>query len=289
MKRFLPLLAVMALFAACEPDDPPAPTPDPDPQPSSQTLRLAPAHDTSFEVGGIMFNMKYVPSGTFMMGATTASGSQGYDPDADMMEQPVHSVALDAYLIAEMEVSQFLYFAVMRSNPSEVSDLTLPVHNVSYTNALRFIDSLNSLTGFAFRLPTEAEWEYAAKGGGREENAYYFSGSNAVGQVGWSEINSGGQVHMSGLLAPNALGLYDMSGNVMEWCSDWYGVYPSSPQTNPQGPEMPSNGNQQRRVMRGGSFCLMPYYLRNTARQFHYGSHESNDTGVRLAISVKKN
>ena len=292
MKRLryaLSLLTVLA-FVACGPDDEPEDEPigPGTPHQQDQVLRLAPAHDTAFEAGGVMFNMVYVPSGTFTMGASTSTGSPVYDPDADILEQPPHSVTLDAFLIAEIEVPQFLYYAVMGSNPSQESDLSLPVHNVSFTNAQRFVDSLSHITGFRFRLPTEAEWEYATRGGGLAATNMLFSGNDTIDSVAWSAQNSNSQVHQSGLLQPNALGLYDMSGNVMEWCTDWYGEYPSSPQTNPQGPDQPSNANLQKRVVRGGSYLQSPYYLRNTARQFYFGSKEASDIGFRVVISVEK-
>lgn len=282
------LLPLLLAFVACDPDEPEDPPVTPPPADEEQVLLAGPAHDTVFEAGGIRFNMVYVPSGTFTMGATTNSGSPVYDPDADLMEQPPHSVTLDGFLIADVEVSQFLYFAVMGSNPSRVSDLTLPVHNVSFTNAQRFVDTLSRMTGYRFRLPTEAEWEYASRGGGLADSNYIFAGSNSCDSVGWSTSNCGETLHTQALLGANALGLYDMSGNVKEWCTDWYGEYSSSAQTNPQGPQMPSNGNQQKRVVRGGSFRQAPYWLRNTARQFHFGSYEADDIGLRLVMSVKK-
>ncbi len=286
--KYLFLSFAALAFVACDPDDEPE---DPfgnhgvDP-PAQQELKLAPAHDTAFEAGGVRFNMIYVPAGTFTMGATTNVASGVYDPDADILEQPPHTVQLSAFLIAELEVPQFLYYAVMGFNPSTVSDLTLPVHDVSFTRAQQFVDTLSKMTGFRFRLPTEAEWEYAARGAGRADSNYYFAGSNSIDSVAWSSHNSE-TIHQSGLLMPNALGLYDMSGNVMEWCTDWYGSYTSNPQVNPQGPEMPSNINIQKRVVRGGSFRQSPYYLRNTCRQFYYSSKESDDIGIRIVISVK--
>lgn len=278
------LLAIVACGPEEEPEEPV--TPD-TPHQQEQVLKLAPAHDTVFEAKGIRFNMIYLPAGTFTMGATTNAGSPVYDPDADILEQPPHTVSLDAFLIADVEVSQFLYFAVMGSNPSQVSDLMLPVHSVSFTNAQRFVDTLSRITGYRFRLPTEAEWEYAARGGASAPHTL-FAGSDDAGTVAWSSQNSGLQVHQSGTLQPNTFGLYDMSGNVMEWCTDWYGEYPSSPQTNPQGPDIPSNANLQKRVVRGGSFLQSPYYLRNTARQFYFGSKEAADMGFRVVISVEK-
>lgn len=285
------LLLLLLLFSvACghkeDPIDEPA-TPGGDP---SQTieLQLAPAHDTSFEARGVRFNMVYVPAGTFTMGASTNPSSSVYDPDADILEQPAHTVQLDAFLIADVEVSQFLYYAVMGNNPSTVSDLMLPVHDVSFTRSQQFVDTLSRLTGYSFRLPTEAEWEYAARGAGREDSNYIFAGSNTIDSVAWSSHNSDGRVHQSGELAPNALGVFDMSGNVMEWCSDWYGNYTGGTQSNPQGPARPANSNLQKRILRGGSFRQAPYYLRNTARQFAFGSKEADDIGIRLVISVKK-
>lgn len=278
------------MVVACDPEDDPVDVPaDPGNRPNPTVeLRLAPAHDTAFEARGVRFDMVYIPGGTFTMGASTSPTSPVYDPDADILEQPAHTVQLDAFLMADVEVSQFLYFAVMGNNPSTVSDLTLPVHAVSFTRAQQFVDSLSRLTGFRFRLPTEAEWEYAARGAGRADSNYLFAGSNSADSVAWSSHNSDGSLHSSAMLAPNAMGLYDMSGNVMEWCSDWYGSYTGAMQTNPQGPEMPTNANLQKRVLRGGSFRQAPYYLRNTTRQFAFGSKESDDIGLRLVISVKK-
>ena len=281
----------LSLFMSCEPEEEPWLPDDDDievPQ-EEEPLALAPARDTVFEAGGIMFNMIYVPSGTFVMGATTQTGIAGYDHEADPSEQPPHQVTLDAFLIGDVEVSQFLYFAVTGENPSLLSDLTYPVHNVSFTKAQQFVEKLSKMTGYAFRLPTEAEWEYAAKGGGQEPANYYYSGSNDADSVAWSSHNADDQLHVSSLLNPNALGIYDMSGNLMEWCTDWYGAYNSTPQTNPEGPVMPSNANLQKRAARGGSYLQTPYWQRNTARQFYFGSHDAKDIGLRVVISVGKN
>ena len=284
------MASAMLFFVACGTDDPVQPAPDDSDDVGPEVIELfdGPAHDTVVEAGGVRFNMVYVPAGSFTMGATTSRGATGYDPDADAIEQPTHPVYLDGFLIADVEVSQFLFFAVMGWNPSQHTDIDMPVHNVSYTNALAFIDELSKVTRLRFRLPTEAEWEYAAKGGGRSDSNYYFSGSNVADSVAWSSHNSDGELHISGLLKPNALGLYDMSGNVMEWCSDWYGPYSSAAATNPQGPEQPSNPNLQKRAIRGGSYLQSPYYLRNTARDFRFGSSETKEIGLRLVLSVRK-
>ena len=283
----LPLLAL--LLWACDPKEPvDPPTNDTVPTDVDPTVnyRFGPAHDTLFEARGIEFRMIFVPSGTFTMGATTTPGN-AYDPDADADEMPPHSVSLSPFLIAELEVSQFLFYSVMHYNPSQTAELTLPVHNVSYYVAQQFIDSLSAITSFRFRLPTEAEWEYAAKGGPNAANSPYFAGSNNADSVGWSVKNSDNMPHRSALLKPNALGIYDMSGNVREWCSDWFGPYIATPQANPQGPEMPSNANLQKHACRGGSFLDSPYYLRNTARRFYHSAIEDRDMGIRLVLPVK--
>lgn len=245
-----------------------------------------PAHDTIIEVGGIAFEMVYVSGGTFMMGATPLSSSPYYDPDAAYEEQPMHQVTLSPFLISKEEVSQLLFSAVMGYNPSLVADQRLPVHNVSFTVAQSFMTNLFFCTRLPFRLPTEAEWEYAAKGGGRADSHYLFAGSNNCDDVAWSATNAGDEVHQNGLLAPNALGLYDMSGNLKEWCSDWYAPYTAESQTNPENTTPDPVGNLQKRAVRGGSFRQYPYYLRNTARQFHFASYEDIDIGFRLVLPV---
>ncbi len=287
-KVLLPVL--LLALAACETKKPVDPTPIDTTSggnvPPATDYRGGPAHDTVFEAAGIEFKMVFVAGGTFTMGASTSQGV-GFDPDADSDEMPPHSVTLSPYLIGEMEVSQFLFYSIMGYNPSQTANLTLPVHNISFLAAERFLDSLSHLTGYRFRLPSEAEWEYAAKGGRAAANSPYFSGSSSVDSVGWSIQNANNQIHIACLLKPNALGIYDMSGNVKEWCSDWYGAYSSAPQTNPQGPEMPSNANHQKHACRGGSYLESPYYLRNTARQFFHSAIENRDMGIRIALSVE--
>ena len=251
-------------------------------------FRDVPAHDTVIEVNGIAFKMIYVPGGTFTMGASNRVGYEGYDPDADSDEMPTHRVTLSPFLIAETEVSQFLFLAVMGFNPSQTHNLDMPVHNVSYYMANRFIDTLCNLSHFRFRLPTEAEWEYAAKGGGKADSNYYFSGSFCADSVAWSFDNSDGTLHYVAMLKPNTLGLYDMSGNVAEWCSDWYGPYNSIDQTDPRADIIPEDFNKQKHAIRGGSYLQRPYYLRNTARQFYHSAIENKDMGLRLVLPVGK-
>ena len=206
--------------------------------------------DQTFTVNGVSFTMKGVAGGTFWMGAQSANpNGQNYDSEASSVESPVHSVTLSTFYMGETEVTQELWQAVMGSNPSYFSGTNRPVEQVSWNMIVnQFIPALNALTGRTFRLPTEAEWEYAARGG-NQGHGYKYAGSNTIWNVAWFSGNSGGQTHQVATKSPNELGLYDMSGNVWEWCSDWYGSYGSGSQTNPQGP---SSGSF--RVLRGGSW-----------------------------------
>jgi len=203
------------------------------------------------KVNGVSFKMVKVSGGTFQMGATSEQGS---DHDS---ERPVHQVTLSDYYIGETEVTQELWQAVMGWNPSYFQESTIrdyhdseknPVEQVSWNDCQTFIYKLNQLTGKQFRLPTEAEWEYAARGGNKSKG-YKYSGSNDINAVAWYSDNSGRKTHVVGTRAPNELGIYDMSGNVWEWCQDWYGSYSSGAQTNPIGP---SSGSA--RIDRGGGW-----------------------------------
>ena len=190
-----------------------------------------------FIVNGVSFNMVRVDGGTFQMGS---NDSEAYD-----CEKPVHKVALSSYSIGETEVTQELWQAVMGSNPSKFKGPNLPVEQVSWDDCQEFLEKLNNLAGHRFRLPTEAEWEFAARGGNKSRG-YKYSGSNTIEEVAWYKDNSGDKTHSVKTKLSNELGLYDMSGNVWEWCQDGYGDYSSSAQTNPTGP---NNGDY--RVSRG--------------------------------------
>ena len=233
-------------------------------------------------LNGVVFKMIKVEGGTFQMGAQrTNPDGANYDSDAYGEESPVHSVTLSDYYIGETEVTQELWEAVMGSNPSNFKGSQKPVEEVSWNKCQGFITRLNNLTGKNFRLPTEAEWEYAARGGNKSQG-YKYSGSDNIEDVAWYTSNSSSTTHNVKTKSPNELGIYDMSGNVWEWCEDWYGDYSSGSHTNPTGP---SSGSL--RVLRGGSWNINDAeYCRVSRRNFSYpGSNGSNCFGFRLALS----
>lgn len=220
--------------------------------------------------------MVYVSGGTFTMGATSEQGSDAYDN-----EKPAHRVTLSSYHIGKYEVTQAEWRAVMGSNPSKFKGDNLPVEQVSWNDCQEFIRKLNSITGKNFRLPTEAEWEFAARGG-NNSRGYKYSGSNDIGSVAWYDDNSGYETHPVGHKSPNELGLYDMSGNVWEWCQDWLGDYSSSFQTNPTGPTGPTPGFY--RVYRGGCWFFSARGCRVSERFGNMPDYHFRDLGLRLVL-----
>lgn len=232
--------------------------------------------DLVFDVKGVKFKMKYVEGGEFMMGATAEQGDDVWDN-----EKPVHKVSLDSYYIGETQVTQALWKAVMGDNPSKFRGQNNPVEMVSWNDCQEFVKRLNQLTGKQFRLPTEAEWEYAARGGCRSQG-YKYAGSNNLSDVAWFDDNSGSKTHPVAQKMANELGLYDMSGNVWEWCNDWFGNYSSSPQYNPHGAI--SGG---RRVLRGGSWNYSARGCRVSYRYFSNPDYRFNYFGLRLSLSLQ--
>ena len=231
------------------------------------------AGNKTFTVNGVSFEMVYVEGGTFEMGATTEQGSDAYKD-----EKPVHRVTLSDYYIGKYEVTQELWEAVMGSNPSYFKGAQNPVESVSWNDCQEFVIRLNRLTGRTFRLPTEAEWEYASRGGNKSRH-YKYSGSNNIDYVAWYTDNSGRKTHAVGTKTANELGIYDMSGNVWEWCSDWYGGYSAGAQTNPQGPSSGSG-----RVLRGGSWFSRARYCRVSIRSILDPGDSYNNNGLRLVL-----
>lgn len=229
--------------------------------------------------------MVLVEGDTFMMGQLAFELSE--DPSeqsADSLmaprpdEFPVHPVTLSTFYIGKYEVTQALYKAVMGvdSNPSSVKGDNLPVDNLSWEDVQLFIKRLNALTGENYRLPTEAEWEYAARGG-KEMSGHLFSGGENVGKFAWYAENAVGSLQPVGGKRPNDLELYDMSGNVAEWVFDKYAPYQNRSQANPKGPSVGTH-----HILRGGSFADKAYKCRVS-----YRSHEPNEgvkgCGFRLA------
>lgn len=248
-------------------------------------MDLNPSMTETFMVNGVTFYMVAVEGGTFTMGATPEQGSE-----ADYREKPAHNVTLSNYIIGQTEVTQELWLAVMGYNPSGFTgNLQHPVENVSWNDCQEFINKLNELTGRTFRLPTEAEWEFAARGG-KKSKGYKYSGSNNIDDVAWYYENSNDVgtnspdygTHIVATKKPNELGLYDMSGNVFEWCHDWYnsGYYAWSPAVNPTGPDTGST-----HVSRGGSWGSNACLCRVSNRMTDSPSFMVNRRGLRLASS----
>ena len=256
----------------------PAPQPLPQSPPATPIVNTPsqPVHQNTsssvlpIEVKGISFNMVRVEGGTFDMGATP----EQVNPNDD--EKPVHQVTLSSYYIGETEVTQALWQAVMGSNPSDFKGDSLPVEYVSWDDCQTFIERLNTITHRNFRLPTEAEWEFAARGGNKSRHTQY-SGSDNLDEVAWYGSNSNDKTHPVKSKKANELGIYDMSGNVWEWCQD---KYDSTPQNNPIGP---SSG--ARRVSRGGGWGSDARGCRLSCRSGRSPGFRTTFLGLRLVLS----
>ena len=233
--------------------------------------------DKVFTVGNVSFTMKPVEGGTFVMGATPEQGK-----DARNIEKPIHRVTLGDYYIGETEVTQELWLAVMGSNPFKFKGSEYPAQDISWQDCQEFVQRLGVMTGQKFRLPTEAEWEYAARGG-KNSKGYKYSGSNNIEDVAWYNKNSGRQTHPVKTKSPNELGIYDMSGNVWELCNDWIDSYNGDSQTNPAGPI-----SGITRVIRGGSWLNSVGSCRVSHRFGSLPGHRYLSNGLRLAMDVQK-
>ena len=222
----------------------------------------------------VSLEMIWVPGGDFDMGDGWGDGLKH--------ERPVHRVTLDGFWIGKYPVKQKRYQQVVGTNPSEFNNKDNPVESVGWEDVQVYLERLASLTGKPFRLPTEAEWEYAARSGGLKEN---YSGGDEVDLLGWYVGNSGGGTHLVGQKLPNGLGIFDMSGNVFEWCQDWYGenYYSNSPSNNPTGP---SSG--LGRVIRGGSWNNLSGFLRSTYRAWGGMAERYSNVGFRLVLPAER-
>ncbi len=264
--RMIIVLTITALFInGCETD----PT---EPEPEKESL----------------VQMVLVEGGTFTMGDTWGDGSDN--------EIPTHSVTLNSLYISKYEITQAEYLEVMDSNPSEFIGESRPVERVTWYDAATFCNKLSEREGLVkcyvidggnttcdfsangYRLPTEAEWEYTARGG-NQSMGYKYSGSNNLDDVAWYAANSGSQIHEVGLKAPNELGIYDMSGNVREWCWDWLSAYTAEAQTNPTGPAI----GDLYRLLRGGSWHTSEVFQRVSSRNSYSPSANTNFYGFRIS------
>ncbi len=222
-------------------------------------------------VNGVRFDMVAVKGGSFMMG----------NENGESDEKPIHSVTLSDFSMSKTEVTQALYKVVMNSNPSRFIGVNNPVEKVSWNDCQEFIRKLNNLTNKTYRLPTEAEWEYAARGGNKNNKCVY-AGSYTVGNVAWFIDNSNKTTHEVASKEANDLGLYDMSGNVMEWCSDLFSNYTDNNQINPT---LDKKG--EYRINRGGSWNRNAKDSRTTDRDFDSPYNRREYIGIRLVLSSK--
>ena len=229
---------------------------------------------------GQRLEMVWVEGGTFTMGSNAARGvSHNYEAS-----RPEHSVTVDGFFMGRLEVTQGVWRAVMGVNPSKFTgNDSLPVEQVLWADAQQFVTLLSQLTGRRFRLPTEAEWEYAARGGVKARKGEPFAGCQR-GQLehhAWFCVNSERTTHRVGMLEPNELGLYDMSGNVAEWCSDWMEPYDANPQENPRGGRVGSS-----RVLRGGHYNSVSAACTVYDRSWYTPSATSEYFGLRVVMET---
>ena len=241
---------------------------------AAQPAQDAIFNDGMLTVNGISYEFALVEAGTFTMGATPEM------KNVTSYEKPAHQVTLTHnYYMGKTEVTQALWTAVMGENPSDFEGDNNPVNNVSWTECQEFIAKLNAATGKNFRLPTEAEWEFAAQGGNKSQH-YQYSGSNDLKEVAWYSITSRDATHEVATKQANELGLYDMCGNVLEWCSDKFEEYSEAAQTDPTGPD---EGTDY--VCRGGCYHYKADNCRTFNRDYFNLEDRYASVGFRLAIS----
>ncbi|MCM1041480.1 MAG: formylglycine-generating enzyme family protein [Bacteroides sp.] len=268
-------LLALSLFAACEKEK----------ENEKPYIPLEPELQADFTetAYGTAIEMVYVKGGEFMMGATAEQGDDAYD-----WEKPVRTVRLDSYHIGKYEVTQAQWKAVMGTEPSSFEGENRPVGKVSRGDAKKFCEKLSAKTGKKYVLPTEAQWEYAARGG-KKSRGYKYAGSNTLSEVAWYSDNSYalGQydpdygTHAVGTKKANELGIYDMSGNVEEWCADYYGSYDVNDTDNPTGPQNVTTCA----VVRGGCWVLDARGCRVSYRRPNYhAGYRYSYLGFRVAM-----
>jgi len=260
------------------------------------TSRLSSGKNLTFKANNVKFEMNFVEGGSFLMGCTSEYNN------CDSIEKPVHNVKLSNFYMGKFEVTQKLWHAVMGTTVRQQRDSAnidweiysegdqYPMYYVSYEECAVFCEKLNRMLyyqlpeGYTFRLPTEAQWEYAARGGKKSKN-YIYSGNNKISKVAWWEGNSGQRIRKVGLKSNNELGIYDMSGNVWEWCRDWFesDYYTYGSTTNPQGPLSGTH-----RILRGGSWNLRAWHARATNRYYYQPAARSANVGFRIALEPAK-
>ncbi len=225
-------------------------------------------------------NMVFVEGGTFTMGSNSAQ--------AHKRESPAHKVTVDSFYMAKTEVTQSLFEQVAGYNLSYFQCASCPVNNLSWMNIKKFIKKLNTLTGKTFRLPTEAEWEYAAKGG-KASKGYTYSGSNTIADVAWYAGNANNKLHPVAQKQPNELGLYDMTGNVWEFCEDDMerNLYTSSPRVNPLYDIGRADHEKTLKVTRGGGYEFAPHESEVYRRDGATSNVRMPDIGFRLAMDAE--
>jgi len=263
-------------------------------KPKADEKQLIPKEKTLRETATGM-ELVHVKGGCFQMGDTfgDADGSAflsdterahewSRSEDRDSDEKPVHEVCVNDFYIGKYEVTQKQWQDIMGDYPKYFGNCSdCPVAEISWNDTEEFINKLNKKTGKKYRLPTEAEWEYAARSGGKNDK---YAGGNDVDSFAWYSSNSGSKIHPVGQKKPNGLGIYDMSGNVWEWVQDWYdeNYYKNSPKDNPKGP----NGTTFR-VLRGGSWFSIPVNLRTSKRSRLEPADRISDNGFRLAFPLR--
>jgi formylglycine-generating enzyme required for sulfatase activity len=220
---------------------------------------------------GVLIKMIWIDEGKFIMGSRDHE-KKGY------YNQGSVEVQLDGFWISRTPVTQAQYKSIMGENPSKFEGDNNPVENVSWNNAMEFCRKLSDKTGYLYSLPTEARWEYSCRAGSKTRFSY---GDNPdlLGNYAWYDINSGGKTHPVGMKKPNDWGLFDMHGNVWEWCIDWYGKYPDTPQKNPEGPKKGC-----RKILRGGSWYYSKHLCRSSYRYYNPPIYKFSNIGFRICI-----